>query len=141
MRLFTYRAVTFALGLTWLFLGAGSMSDWDFCVSVLMAGASAAVMPAFDRALWERHEYGLAFVIGCFPVSSVYALYWTNIAGTPEVMVPENFGASWRLKGHAANDFWEWVATWAVCIRKPSDLGYNDDGYELPELNIKFMVS
>lgn len=97
MRLFAYRVVTFALGLAWLFLGAGSMSDWDLGVSVLMAVSSAAVMPAFDRALWQRHEYGLAFVVGCFPVSSVYAVYWTNIAGKPEVMVPENFGASWGL--------------------------------------------
>lgn len=43
---------------------------------------------------------------------------------------------SWRLKGHAKKDFWRWVASWAVVIRKPSDLGYSDDGYILPPLNI-----
>lgn len=42
--------------------------------------------------------------------------------------------AKWRLKGHAQREFWRWVATWAVCIRKPSDLGYTDDGYVLPDL-------
>jgi hypothetical protein len=41
----------------------------------------------------------------------------------------------WRLKGHAENDFWRWMASWAVMIRKPSDLGYADDGYDLPPLN------
>lgn len=40
----------------------------------------------------------------------------------------------WRLKGHAENDFWRWMASWAVMLRKPSDLGYPDDGYDLPPL-------
>ncbi len=42
----------------------------------------------------------------------------------------------YRLKGHAVKDFWEWVASWAISIRKPSDLGYSDDGFVLPELHI-----
>lgn len=42
---------------------------------------------------------------------------------------------TWRLKGHAERDFWDWVSTWAVCITKPSDAGGSDDGYELPPLN------
>lgn len=41
----------------------------------------------------------------------------------------------WRLKGHAENEFWKWMASWAVMLRKPSDLGYADDGYDLPPLN------
>lgn len=44
--------------------------------------------------------------------------------------------AKWRLKKHAEKDFWKWVCSWAVMIRKPSDLGYSDDGFNLPELNI-----
>jgi hypothetical protein len=40
----------------------------------------------------------------------------------------------WRLKGHAEDEFWKWMASWAVSIAKPSDLGYADDGYTLPEL-------
>lgn len=42
----------------------------------------------------------------------------------------------YRLKGHAAKDFWEWVASWAVCVSKPSDLGYPDDGYVLPGIKV-----
>ncbi len=42
----------------------------------------------------------------------------------------------WRLKGHAEQSFWQWVASWAVAIRKPSDLGYDDGDYALPPLRI-----
>ena len=44
--------------------------------------------------------------------------------------------SSWRLKGYGEKKFWEWVATWAVCVRNPSDLGYTSEGYELPPLNL-----
>ena len=44
----------------------------------------------------------------------------------------------WLLKGHAKKRFWEWVATWARAIRKPSDFGYDDDGFVLPEMNIAY---
>lgn len=42
----------------------------------------------------------------------------------------------WRLKGHAESEFWKWVCSWAVMIRKPSDLGYDDGAFILPPLNI-----
>lgn len=42
----------------------------------------------------------------------------------------------WRLKGHAQDAFWSWVATWGALVRKPSDLGYDDGGYALPELRM-----
>ena len=42
----------------------------------------------------------------------------------------------WRLKGHAKKAFYEWLATWGIFIRKPSDLGFSDEGYNLPPLNI-----
>lgn len=41
---------------------------------------------------------------------------------------------NWRLKGHAVKHFWEWVASWSRCISKPSDVGFSDDGYILPDL-------
>lgn len=40
----------------------------------------------------------------------------------------------WRLKHHAVTPFWKWVASWARACRKPSDLGFSDEGFELPEL-------
>jgi len=45
--------------------------------------------------------------------------------------------SKWRVKGHAAQRYWEWVSSWAVVIRKPSDLGYDDGDYVLPELNMR----
>lgn len=43
----------------------------------------------------------------------------------------------WRLKGHARELFWKWVATWAALVRKPSDLGFDDSLYNLPQLNVE----
>lgn len=42
--------------------------------------------------------------------------------------------SKWRLKRHAEKDFWHWVCSWAVMVRKPSDLGYEDNDFILPEL-------
>jgi hypothetical protein len=44
---------------------------------------------------------------------------------------------NWRMKGHAVQDFWNWVASWARCVSKPSDLGFSDEGYDLPALDLK----
>jgi len=43
----------------------------------------------------------------------------------------------WRLKGHAIEPFFRWLASWGMSVRKPSDLGYDDDGFILPPLNIE----
>lgn len=42
--------------------------------------------------------------------------------------------AKWRLKGHGQSEFWRWMCSWAVMLTKPSDLGYENDGYDLPPL-------
>ena len=43
-------------------------------------------------------------------------------------------GQAWRFKGHAEQDFWRWVCSWARAMRRPSDLGFEDDGFILPPL-------
>ncbi len=48
--------------------------------------------------------------------------------------------AKWRLKGHAEDKFWEFVASWAAILTMPSDLGYDNDGFELPPLNYNEIV-
>lgn len=40
----------------------------------------------------------------------------------------------WRFKGHSEKTFWRWVTGWARAVRKPSDLGFSDDGFDLPDL-------
>lgn len=44
------------------------------------------------------------------------------------------YGNEWRFKGHAEDAFWRWVASWARAMRRPSDLGFEDDGFVLPDL-------
>lgn len=46
----------------------------------------------------------------------------------------------YRLSNWAVSDFWRWVASWAACVRRPSDLGYSDEGFILPPLTIKDYV-
>lgn len=43
----------------------------------------------------------------------------------------------WRLKGHALKSFYEWMATWCVYVRQPSDIGFEDNGFLLPPLNFE----
>jgi DNA modification methylase len=45
-------------------------------------------------------------------------------------------GTEWRLKHHAEQPFFKWLASWAITMVKPSDLGYDDNGFILPKLNI-----
>lgn len=43
---------------------------------------------------------------------------------------------SWRLKGHCEQMFWDFVSDWAVMLCKPSDIGFSDEGYVLPAMNL-----
>lgn len=65
--------------------------------------------------------------LGVAKENEIKALYFTQDG---------NDTTSWRLKRYAEKAFWEWVSNWAIVLRKPSDLGYSDDGYILPALNI-----
>src|SRR6185436_6126551 len=58
----------------------------------------------------------------------IIALFFTQDGNTTH---------AWRLKGHARRDFWRWMASWSVALRRPSDLGYADNGFILPELRIE----
>ncbi len=48
--------------------------------------------------------------------------------------------SKWRLKGHAQDVFWQWMASWSVFIDNPKNLGYNSGNYNLPKLNIKEII-
>ena len=49
--------------------------------------------------------------------------------------------SDWRLKKAGGSKFWEWFATWAIYFNSPKDLGYEDEGYELPPLNIETILT
>lgn len=63
--------------------------------------------------------------LGVMNRTEMLAMFFTHDGGDTSV---------WRLKGHAETEFWKWVCSWAVMLRKPSDLGYSDEGFELPPL-------
>jgi hypothetical protein len=65
--------------------------------------------------------------LGVMDSNVMRARWFINDLGNP--MDP------WRLKGHAIESFWRWIASWARCVGRPSDMGdYSDQGYDLPEL-------
>lgn len=59
--------------------------------------------------------------------SEMLAMYFIHDGGST---------SDWRLKGHAKQTFWDFVSTWAVMLNKPSDIGFDDNGYNLPPLNV-----
>lgn len=63
--------------------------------------------------------------LGVMSQTDMLASFFTHDGGETQ---------KWRLKGHAEDEFWKWMASWSVMLRKPSDLGYPDEGYELPPL-------
>jgi superfamily II DNA or RNA helicase len=46
----------------------------------------------------------------------------------------------WRLRGHASQAFYRWMASWGMSIKKPSNLGYDDDGFILPSLSVNPVI-
>jgi len=49
-------------------------------------------------------------------------------------------GNGWRLKGHAQEAFYRWMASWSMSVKKPSDIGFRDDGYILPPLTVNPVI-
>ena len=66
--------------------------------------------------------------LGIMDANEMLAMFFTHNSGETQ---------KWRLKGHAEDIFFEWMATWSTFIKKPSDIGnYDDTGYILPKLNL-----
>jgi len=65
--------------------------------------------------------------LGVMKLSEMLATFFVHDGGDT---------SKWRLKRHAEQEFWKWVCSWAVAIRKPSDLGYDDGAFQLPELKM-----
>ena len=63
--------------------------------------------------------------------------YFTNNDNTVD---PTKIGNQWRLKGHAERDFFDWVSSWSLSARSPSDLGHDDDRYLLPALTVNDVI-
>lgn len=87
-------------------------------------GASATPAPNDYMELGNQAEF-----LGVCSREEMLTNYFTHDGGDT---------SKWRLKGHAQKAFWEWVNTWSVTYRKPSDLdpSFSDEGFVLPELKL-----
>lgn len=65
--------------------------------------------------------------LGIVTMTEMLAMFFINDAGDT---------GTWILKGHGKVKFWEWLATWAIVIKNPADLGFDGSKYILPPLNI-----
>lgn len=61
--------------------------------------------------------------------------FFTN---NEDTISPMNAGTEWRLKGHATDAFFQWVSSWSLSMRRPSDLGFSDALHTLPELMVNY---
>ena len=82
--------------------------------------ATATPAPNDFMELGQHAEF-----LGIMKQTDMLATFFTHDGGETQ---------KWRLKGHAEQEFWKWMASWAVMLRKPSDLGYPNEGYDLPPL-------
>lgn len=65
--------------------------------------------------------------LGVMGMTEMLSMFFTHDSGET---------SKWRLKGHGRTRFWEWLSHWAAFMRKPSDLGFDNAGYDLPPLEI-----
>lgn len=65
--------------------------------------------------------------LGVMGAVEMLAMFFTHDGGDT---------SKWRLKGHGKSRFWEWMSTWAVCVRNPADLGFDGSRYVLPALHV-----
>jgi DNA modification methylase len=88
--------------------------------------------------------------LGICSTAEMLSMYFVNANKTSETVTDSGIivrkkhsnknGTQWRLRYHAQKEYFRWLSSWAMAIRKPSDLNYNDDGYILPPLNINPVI-
>jgi hypothetical protein len=107
------------------FTGATKQALIEFAAPIHYRSCWTATPAPNDHTEIGNH----AEFLGVMTRTEMLATYFTHDGGDTSV---------WRLKGHAVEDFWRWVASWAVACRKPSDVGdYDDSGYCLPDVNMR----
>jgi len=95
----------------------------EFAASIPYRLACTATPAPNDLIEITNHAEFLDVMSG----KEIIALFFTQDGNTTH---------NWRLKGHAREDFWRWMATWALAVRSPADLGYDDGDFALPPLTI-----
>lgn len=101
----------------------GHYRNWliEKCAGIpFRLAASATPAPNDFMELGSHAEF-----LGVMSYTDMLATFFVHDGGDTQ---------KWRMKGHAEDEFWKWMASWAVMLRKPSDIGYSDEGYDLPPL-------
>lgn len=81
---------------------------------------TATPSPNDHMELGQHSEF-----LGAMGYLEMLAMYFVHDGGET---------SKWRLRKHATDDFWKYVCTWSIAIDKPSTIGFDGDGYELPEI-------
>lgn len=84
-------------------------------------GCTATPSPNDEMELGNHIEW-----MGVMTMAEMLAMYFQHDGGETQ---------KWKLMGWAEDEFWKWLATFAVLLTQPSDLGYPNDGFELPPLH------
>lgn len=98
----------------------------DACESVQYRLACTATPSPNDYLELGNH----AEFLGVMPSNEMIMRFFIN--DTMEA-------GAYMLRPHAADKFWQWCASWSVCLSNPSDMGYDGDKYILPTLNQSFV--
>ena len=92
-----------------------------FAAMPFRLSATATPAPNDHMELGQQSEF-----LGCMRSMEMLSRWFINDTSTASQV--------WRLKGHAVESFWNWVASWARCATRPSDLGFDDTSHVLPPL-------
>lgn len=95
----------------------------EFAIPIPFRLCCTATPSPNDLTELTRH----AEFLGLVSEKEIKALFFTQDG---------NSTTKWRLKGHARDKFWQWMAKWSVAMRTPSDLGYDDNGFVLPPMTM-----
>jgi hypothetical protein len=94
-----------------------------FAATKFKLACTATPSPNDPMELGNHAEF-----LGVMKYTEMLAMYFVHVSSDT---------SKWRLKGHAEAPFYAWIATWAVMIANPKDIGFEMDGYNLPPLNIE----
>jgi superfamily II DNA or RNA helicase len=96
---------------------------WKLC-------CSATPAPNDYTELGQHSEF-----LGVMDAKEMLAMFFVHDGSIRAVDATQGHDG-WRMKRHAAADFWRWLASWSVMVRHPADLGFDEPGYDLPPLNL-----
>jgi hypothetical protein len=85
--------------------------------------ATATPAPNDHMELGQHSEF-----CGLMASNEMLSRFFINDASTAS--------QQWRLKRHGVVPFWDWMASWSRCAQMPSDMGFNDEGFDLPRLHV-----